>query len=55
VKESKPVVASVKFEIVVRQGSNPHLQNLPNGKRRVPVLDFRSGSWASFMSSGLGH
>jgi hypothetical protein len=25
-----------------RRGSNPHLQNLPNGHRRVPILDFRS-------------
>jgi hypothetical protein len=24
-----------------RQGSNPNLQNLPNGHRRVPIRDFR--------------
>jgi hypothetical protein len=24
-------------------GSNPHLQNLPGGHRRVPILDFRMG------------
>ena len=27
-----------------RRGSNPHLQNLPSGQRRVPILDFRMGS-----------
>ncbi len=27
-----------------RRGSNPHLQNLPSGHSRVPILDFRMGS-----------